>query len=118
MRSSGRVEVAAVIEGSGGGGGRAGGQAGGLPVVVPVRGCGGSLAQGGDAGAVAGDAAGALDRGGSPVRCPPPPPGPGPAPDDGCCPRWTVRRSPAGSLKTPRAGDRGPDRAVSECGQP
>ncbi len=29
MRSSGRVEVAAVIEGSGGGGGRAGGQAGG-----------------------------------------------------------------------------------------
>ena len=38
----------------------------GLPVAVPVRGCGGSPVQGGAAGAVACDPAGALDRGGQP----------------------------------------------------
>jgi len=51
----------AVLEGSGGDGGRPSGQAVvGLPVVVAGRGCGGSPVQGGDAGAVACDAAGAL----------------------------------------------------------
>ena len=55
----------AVLEGPSGDGGCLSGQAAvGLPVVVPVRGCGGSPVQGGDAGAVACDAAGALDRGG------------------------------------------------------
>ena len=50
-----------VLEGLGGAGGRASGQAAvGLPVVVAVRGCGGSPVQGGDVGAVACDAAGAL----------------------------------------------------------
>jgi len=55
------------LEGSGGCGARDGGQAVlGLPVVVPVRGCGGSPVQGGAVGAVACDAVGALDRGGQP----------------------------------------------------
>jgi IS30 family transposase len=56
---------AALMEGPGGCGAREGGQAGGLPVVV-ARGCGGSPVQGGAAGALAGDAAGALDGGGQP----------------------------------------------------
>ena len=60
-----------VLEGSGGAGGRASGQAAvGLPVVVPVRGCGGSPVQGGDVGAVACDAVGALDWGGQPRTLP------------------------------------------------
>ena len=54
----GEVEL---LDGLGGAGGRASGQAAvGLPVVVAVRGCGGSPVQGGDAGVVACDAAGAL----------------------------------------------------------
>ena len=64
MVGIGAGEVA-VLEGLGGDGGRRSGQAAvGLPVVVAVRGCGGSPIQGGDAGAVACDAAGVLDRGG------------------------------------------------------
>ena len=60
-----------VLEGSGGDGGRASGQAAvGLPVVVAVRGCGGSPVQGGDVGAVACDAAGALEGGGQPRTLP------------------------------------------------
>jgi len=60
-----------VVEGSGGVGGRPGGQAAvGLPVVVAGRGCGGSPVQGGDAGAVACAAAGALDGGGQPRTLP------------------------------------------------
>jgi len=60
-----------VLEGSGGAGGCPSGQAAvGLPVVVPVRGCGGSPVQGGDAGAVACDAAGALEGGGQPRTLP------------------------------------------------
>ncbi len=62
---------AVVLEGSGGAGGRPSGQAVvGLPVVVPGRGCGGSPVQGGDAGAVACDAAGALEGGGQPRTLP------------------------------------------------
>ena len=62
---------AAVLEGWGGAGGRASGQGVvGLPVVVPVRGCGGSPVQGGDVGAVACDAGGALDWGGQPRTLP------------------------------------------------
>jgi IS30 family transposase len=61
----------AVLEGSGGDGGRPSGQAVvGLPVVVAGRGCGGSPVQGGDAGAVACDAAGALEGGGQPRTLP------------------------------------------------
>ncbi len=61
----------AVLEESGGDGGCPSGQAAvGLPVVVPVRGCGGSPVQGGDVGAVACDAAGALDWGGQPRMLP------------------------------------------------
>ena len=60
-----------VLEGAGGDGGRASGQAAvGLPVVVAVRGCGGSPVQGGDVGAVACDAAGALEGGGQPRTLP------------------------------------------------
>ena len=60
-----------VLEGSGGDGGRASGQAAvGLPVVVAVRGCGGSPVQSGDVGAVACDAAGALEGGGQPRTLP------------------------------------------------
>ena len=60
-----------LLDGLGGAGGRASGQAAvGLPVVVAVRGCGGSPVQGGDVGAVACDAAGALDRGGQPRMLP------------------------------------------------
>lgn len=60
-----------VLEGSGGDGGRPSGQAVvGLPVVVAGRGCGGSPVQGGDAGAVACDAAGALEGGGQPRTLP------------------------------------------------
>ena len=62
---------AVVLEGSGGAGGRPSGQAAvGLPVVVAGRGCGGSPVQGGDAGAVACEAAGALDGGGQPRTLP------------------------------------------------
>ena len=65
---SGEVEL---LDGLGGAGGRASGQAAvGLPVVVAVRGCGGSPVQGGDVGAVACDAAGALDWGGQPRMLP------------------------------------------------
>ena len=61
----------AVLEGSGGDGGRPSGQAVvGLPVVVAGRGCGGSPVRGGDAGAVACDAAGALEGGGQPRTLP------------------------------------------------
>nr|MDQ2710145.1 helix-turn-helix domain-containing protein [Actinomycetota bacterium] len=57
----------AVSEGLGGAGGCASGRAAvGLPVVVTVRGCGGSPVKGGDAGAVACDAEGALEGGGQP----------------------------------------------------
>ena len=60
-----------VLEGSGGAGGRPSGQAVvGLSVVVAGRGCGGSPVQGGDAGAVACGAAGALDGGGQPRTLP------------------------------------------------
>jgi hypothetical protein len=56
-------------EGPVGGDARPGGQAVvGLPDKGSGRGCGGSPVQGGDAGAVACDAAGALDRGGQPRR--------------------------------------------------
>ena len=65
---SGEVEL---LEGLGGAGGRLSGQAAvGLPVVVAVRGWGGSPVQGGDAGAVACDAAGALEGGGQPRTLP------------------------------------------------
>jgi len=57
---------AASMEGSGGCGAREGGQAVGLPVVAAARGYGGSPVQGGAVGALACDAAGALDRGGQP----------------------------------------------------
>lgn len=70
MARIGAGEVA-VLEGSGGDGGRPSGQAaGGLPVVVPVRGCGDSPIQGGDVGAVACDAEGALEGGGQPRTLP------------------------------------------------
>jgi uncharacterized protein (DUF1330 family) len=60
-------------EGSGGCGAHGGQAVVGLPVEGTGRGCGGSPVQGGAEGAVACDAAGALDWGGQPVRCSPQP---------------------------------------------
>ena len=108
----------AVLEGSGGDGGRPSGQAVvGLPVVVAGRGCGGSRVQGGDAGAVACDAAGALEEG-SPVRCPPSPPDPGPKPDVGSwCPGRTGGDLPGDRRGRRGCGDRGADRAEPQRGE-
>src|SRR6266536_2985210 len=66
VTTSSRGSFGVGSEGSGGCGARHRGQAVGLPVVGPVRGCGGSPVQGGAEGAVACDAVGALDRGGQP----------------------------------------------------
>ena len=67
MTTSKSGSVRSGVEGSAGCGARHLGQAVvGLPVEGTVRGCGGSPVQGGAAGAVACDAAGALDRGGQP----------------------------------------------------
>ena len=93
---SGEVEL---LDGLGGAGGRPSGQAAvGLPVVVAVRGCGGSPVQGGDVGAVACDAAGALDWGGQPRTLPA-----GPAqPRTGGRRRMLARGGPGGDLARDR----------------